>query len=68
MKRIKITVQPVQRGLRSRRLFLNNSICLTFWRLVRSRSRPSIYLSFRKGKEQSEQPQKPPTTASLDPH
>ena len=45
MKRVKITVQPVQRSLCARRLLLNNSIRLALGRLIRSRGGSSIYLS-----------------------
>ena len=48
MKRVEITVQSVQRGLRAVRLFLDDSIGLTFWWLVCSGSRPSICLLLRK--------------------
>jgi len=48
MKRIEITVQPVQRGLRAGRLFLNDSIRLTLGWFVCSRSGPSICLLLRK--------------------
>jgi len=48
MKRVEITVQSVQRGLRAVRPFLDDSIGLTFGWLVCSGSRPSICLLLRK--------------------
>ena len=48
MKRIEITVQSVQRGLRAGRLLLDDSVRLTFGWLVRGGSRPSICLFLRK--------------------
>ena len=56
MKRIKISIQPVQRSLRARSLFLNDNIGLACRGLVRSRSRPSVCLSPKKDPRKAEEP------------
>jgi len=51
MKGVEITVQPVQRSLRTRRLFLNDGIRLSLGWLVHSRSGSPICLLHKGGSQ-----------------
>lgn len=44
MKRIAIAIQPVQRGLRTRRLLLSDSVRPALGRFVRGGGSPSVYV------------------------